>query len=348
VSVIFLYNEIYRNSSYGKNHPVTLNRVSNVYDASKLMNFNNKIQYMYNDLATHKQLGIFHNEEYINKLRITEKNQSISKEDMQKYNIGTLDNPIFPEMYRRHAAATGALLLAAKLVNTGEKYIFSPGSGAHHGKPSMASGFCYFNDIATCILQLKKIGFRKILYFDMDAHYGDGVIESFRNDPEVVTVSLHQKTLWPKQNSYEFDKKLNILNIPVQEGFNDNELKEIFDNKIFPYLEKEKIEVALMQMGADCLKDDPISKLELSNNAMMYVLSKVKQIIEKIVVMGGGGYNPWITLRAWLYNLAVLNNENLPIILNNETKHFLKSIQWKINPKKIWLNQLHDEINIFI
>ena len=40
-------------------------------------------------------------------------------------------------------------------------YIFSPGSGAHHGQEDRASGFCYLNDIVICILYLKKMGINK-------------------------------------------------------------------------------------------------------------------------------------------------------------------------------------------
>ena len=54
---------------------------------------------------------------------------------MKKFNIGTTSNPIFKEMYRRHAVATGSLILGSDLIlNKKFNYIFSPGSGAHHGK----------------------------------------------------------------------------------------------------------------------------------------------------------------------------------------------------------------------
>ena len=52
----------------------------------------------------------------------------------------------------------------------------------------MASGFCYINDIAVTILKLKLEGYKKILYLDMDAHYGDGVVDHFRKDPDVFTI----------------------------------------------------------------------------------------------------------------------------------------------------------------
>ena len=35
MKVAFIYNDIFRNSNFGEKHPVTINRVSNVYDLSK-------------------------------------------------------------------------------------------------------------------------------------------------------------------------------------------------------------------------------------------------------------------------------------------------------------------------
>ena len=78
-------------------------------------------------------------------------------------------------MFSRHATSAGALVLATDLIKNKYDYIFSPGSGAHHGKANKADGFCYLNDIAVAILVLKSKGYKRIFYFDMDAHYGDGL-----------------------------------------------------------------------------------------------------------------------------------------------------------------------------
>ena len=44
--------------------------------------------------------------------------------------------------------------------------------------------------------------------------------------------------------------------------------------------------------------------------------------------MGGGGYNPWITVRAWIYNLATLMGETDSLVLNKEAKKFLINIKY--------------------
>ncbi len=346
MNVIFLYNDIYRKSSFGISHPVLPRRISNVFDFSKLLNIKDKIQYIENQIASEKILQLFHSKDYLEVLKQTELNQFISKENSKKYNLGTFSNPIFTEMYKRHATSTGALVLAVELLNN-NKYIFCPGSGAHHGKVSKASGFCYLNDIAISILVLRAKGYKKILYFDMDAHYGDGVVDYFSNTPEIFTISIHQKNLWPRTGAYLYDKLRNTLNLPVSEGFNDNQFKILMDDTIIPKMIKFKPEVALLQMGADSLKYDKMSSLELSNNSMMYSIKNIKAICEKIILMGGGGYNPWITLRAWINNLVTLIGDKDPLILNNEAKEFLKNISFIDKPKDYWLNSIKDKNNVF-
>ena len=345
MKVAFIYNDIFRNSNFGEKHPVTINRVSNVYDLSKIINFQN-VYYHYSKLATEKELLIFHEKEYIDILKKTELSQRITIEDSKKYNLGTSSNPIFKEMFRRHSASTGSLFLATNLIVKKEfNYIFSPGSGAHHGKRNKASGFCYLNDIATCIMYLKKKGMKKIAYFDMDAHYGDGVVESFRNDKNVFTISIHQKDLWPKNGNYVFDE--GIINYPVEKGFSDNDFKNLLENRLFNSLKYFKPELIILQMGADCLHDDYMSKLSLSNNAMSFVINKFKNITNNLIITGGGGYNPWSTLRAWIYNLATLSNEKEKLILNDDAKSFLASIKWKRVPENHWISEIIDQPNIF-
>ena len=190
-------------------------RISNVYDFSKLLEIKNYINYHYNDAANYDDLRLFHTKEYLNVLIETEKNQKISKYNIKKYNLGTLSNPIFKEMYKRHAVSAGALILAVDLLKEKYDYVFSPGSGAHHGKPNMASGFCYLNDIAVSILILRSKGYERILYFDMDAHYGDGVVDFLKNDPSVFTISIHQEDLWPRTGLYVDDFKNSVLNLPT-------------------------------------------------------------------------------------------------------------------------------------
>ena len=80
---------------------------------------------------------------------------------------------------------------------------------------------------------------------------------------------------------------------------------------------------------------------------MSFLIKQVKTLSKNIIVMGGGGYNPWVTLRAWIYNLATLAEEHKNITLNYKAKSFLKNIKWKTSPKNNWLKSIIDHPNLF-
>src|SRR5438552_16038558 len=58
--------------------------------------------------------------------------------------------------------------------------------------PDRASGFCYVNDAVLAILHLRDRGLR-VAYVDIDAHHGDGVQYAFYDDPDVLTISTHER-----------------------------------------------------------------------------------------------------------------------------------------------------------
>ena len=76
----------------------------------------------------------------------------------------------------------------ARKLNAGQYDIaINWAGGLHHGKKSMASGFCYVNDLVLGILELLKVHTR-VLYIDIDIHHGDGVEEAFYTTDRVMTV----------------------------------------------------------------------------------------------------------------------------------------------------------------
>ena len=78
-----------------------------------------------------------------------------------------------------------------------------------------------------------------------------------------------------------------------------------------------------------------------------YIINKIKEVSRKIILLGGGGYNPWITLRAWTYNLATLLGEQNNRELSRDVLSFLSNISWKQKPKDSWIYSIIDEPNFF-
>ncbi len=63
------------------------------------------------------------------------------------------------------------------------------GAGGHHAGREEFGGFCCFNDVALCIVNLReRFDLRRFAILDTDAHHADGTREIFRGDPDVLHV----------------------------------------------------------------------------------------------------------------------------------------------------------------
>src|SRR5215472_10080077 len=94
-------------------------------------------------------------------------------------------------LVHRTLASVGATLAATKeALATGWGGTLA--GGTHHAFAAEGSGFCVFNDIAVAIAWLRASGkIRRAAVVDLDVHQGDGTAHIFRDDPDVLTVSVH-------------------------------------------------------------------------------------------------------------------------------------------------------------
>jgi len=344
---LFLGSEIYRGSSYGEWHPLRVPRVSTVMDLSRAMGWLPDGQYRNSPRAKPKALHIWHTPAYVAALERAEREQAVSDAVRERHALGTISNPVYPEMFRRPATAAGASLLAGELLAQGG-VIYHPGGGTHHGLPDAAGGFCYLNDPVLAMLSLRRAGARRIAYVDIDAHHADGVEVGFAGDPDALLISVHEDRRWPFTGKLEDDGGGNCLNLPVPRGFNDSEMALIRERLILPAVARFAPDAIVLQCGADAVTEDPLSRLELSNNAHWAVLRGLMALnAPRLLVLGGGGYNPWTVGRLWTGIWATLNGIDIPDRVTPEAEAVLRALEWKKaragrNPPEHWFTTLRD------
>jgi len=338
-------SEIYRVSSYGGRHPLAIPRVSAALDLIRAMGWLEESRYVDSPLATPEQLARFHAPDYIETVQRAEALQRVPEEDRERYNIGRNGNPIFPEIFRRPATACGGTLKAAELLREGG-IVYSPAGGTHHGRPGRASGFCYFNDPVLGILALLDQGLTRIFYLDVDAHHGDGVQDAFADDGRVFTVSIHEQGRWPYTGRLEDRAGGRARNLPVPAGFNDAEMGFLLEEAVLPLLQDFAPEAILLQGGADGLADDPMSGLALSNRALWHVAATLRGQAPRLLVLGGGGYNPWAVARCWAGMWAVLNGIDATTPPTAAAQAVLRGLQWHHSrgrePSPHWFTTIAD------
>ena len=352
----FIGSEIYRRSTYGGRHPLAIPRVSTCIDLCRALGWLPDAAYIDSPRATPQELARFHDPAYIAAVQRAEAEQGLPADDQLRFNLGRNGNPIYPEVFRRPATACGASILAGRTLAAAEAgTIYSPAGGTHHGRPDRASGFCYFNDPALAIFAMLDGGLSRIFYLDVDAHHGDGVQAAFHDDPRVFTLSIHEDRRWPMGAGGLGADGLGgaadraggaARNLPVPEGFNDSELDYLMAAAVLPLIEAFRPEAVVLQCGADGLAEDPLSKLALSNGALWRVVAQVKGPAPRLLVLGGGGYNPWSVGRAWAGVWATLSGHEIPQRLPPQAERLLRGLRWRHSrgrhPPEAWFTTLAD------
>ncbi len=342
---ILIGNEIYRASTYGPTHPLAVPRVSTTIDLCRAMGWLPPDRYETAPQATIDEVCRFHDRAYVEALQNAERTQSVPDDIRDRHRIGADSNPIYPEIFRRPMTSAGGILLAARLTAEGGT-IFVPGGGTHHGRPDRASGFCYLNDPVLGILAWLDHGLERIVYLDIDAHHGDGVQDAFANDPRVLTLSIHEANRWPRTGAAHDRAGGHARNFPVPEGLNDTELRHLLTEAILPLIAAHRPQAIFLQCGADGLEEDPLSRLSLSNNAHIETTMAVQNLAPRLIVTGGGGYNPWTVARCWACVWATLLGAPIPAATNPEAEAILRTLTFNRaagrNPPAHWFTTLRD------
>jgi acetoin utilization protein AcuC len=99
--------------------------------------------------------------------------------------------------------------------------------------------------------------------------------------------------------------------------------------------------------GADGVEEDPLSHMRLSNNAHWDVLRGLMGMAPRLLVLGGGGYNPWSVGRLWTGVWGILNGQSLPDALPPEAEAVLRGLRFDgnrrgKNPPDHWFTTLQD------
>jgi len=329
-SPVLISNDIYRLLPFDLSHPLALNRIMPVIGLAKILNWLDETQYKESSIASVDMLARYHDIDYVQAVLSAENNRCIPVTLAKRYNLGRHGNSYFSKIFTRPATTAGASIRAGQLLaDVEEGIIFSLAGGNHHAKKNQASGFCIFNDPVLGILSMLDNGLKKVLYVDLDAHHGDGVQEAFQHDDRVFTISIHEKNRWPYTGKISERGLGNIRNLPVPKELNDNEMRALISEGVIPLGEKFEPDALVIQSGADALLDDPQSQLSLSNQALWDAVECLIKLSRRILVLGGGGYNPWATVRAWTGVWGLLNRQNLNVELPLAAMGILRSLEWK-------------------
>jgi acetoin utilization protein AcuC len=345
---LFVGSDVYREAAFGKHHPLSIIRVAGVMDICEILGWFDQEQFRESPRASVEQLQKFHRVDYVEALMAADARGSVDRETRERYRIGTMENPLFPGLFRRASTAVGGSIRASELAMDG-RVVFHPSGGTHHGRADRASGFCYFNDPVFAILTFLSRGIERVLYVDLDAHHGDGVQDAFADDPRVLTISIHEEKRWPHSGLVEDRASGAARNLPVPRDFNDSELDFLIEHAVRPLASDFDPGALVITCGADGLQGDPLSRMALSNVGLWSAVEKLVDDCARSVVLGGGGYNPWTVVRCWGGLWGRLSGREIPAALPPAARSLLQNLECDLIDEDevpgYWISNLADQPN---
>lgn len=310
---------------FGEGHPFNPIRLRMTMELCESLGMFESYDFVGSDPATEEDLLTVHSLTYI---RLVQQAAAgiADPVELLHYGIGSSDNPVVPNVHEACSRVAGAVLKSCRMVMAGDAtHAMCISGGLHHARRTQASGFCFYNDAGVAISRLKEEypGIR-IAYIDTDAHHGDGVQWMFYDDPQVLTISMHEsgKYLFPgtggiKERGRGAGEGYSV-NVPLEPYTDDESWVQCFEAVVPEVLRAFGPDIILSQNGCDGHKLDPLTHLSATTRFYEHIPQRVHDLAHELcggrwVATGGGGYDIWrVVPRAWTALWAAVSHQELP------------------------------------
>jgi acetoin utilization deacetylase AcuC-like enzyme len=199
--------------------------------------------------------------------------------------------------------SAGGVVMAGEKIAGGEignAFVFI-GAGGHHSGREYFGGYCCFNDVALCIVNLRdRYGLRRFAILDTDAHHGDGTRDLFRDDPDI----LHVCFCGMNYESPDGTKVDVACPSPGERGGTDRSMNEIYfdlvGRHISPRVRKFRPDLVFWYFGFDTHQGD-YGDIGLTGPCYWNIASLMRDLAEEVcggrleVVLGGGSHTQLAT-----------------------------------------------------
>lgn len=206
--------------------------------------------------------------------------------------------------YEQAAQSAGLSIAALDAVLTGgltNAYALSRPPG-HHCLPDYPNGFCLFANLALAIqaARAKKLTSR-VVVLDWDVHHGNGTEAIFYDDPDVLTISMHQDRNYPMDTGDFADRGRGKgvgfnLNIPLPAGTGHVGYLAAMDRIVIPQITAFNPDVIVIACGYDAAAIDPLGRMLATAETFQIMTQQVKTLANdlcggNLMMAHEGGYS---------------------------------------------------------
>jgi len=211
--------------------------------------------------VTREDLLRVHSEDYIHAV---ETGNPRALAESQKF-------PWSPQLYPSVLLTNGAVLAAARSA-LAHGIAGAVASGFHHASSQHGEGYCTFNGLIITLENLRSAGaIRTGAVLDLDLHYGNGTASLLHQRPWARALSIYGND-YCNNLSYRDVSTLhhtdgpNHYSVPLPAKTDGPQLLELLQQNLPRLLHPTPPDILLYQAGADPLRDDPYSPLDLGSD----------------------------------------------------------------------------------
>ncbi|MDR8018448.1 class II histone deacetylase [Nesterenkonia sp. LY-0111] len=206
------------------------------------------------------------------------------------------------EIAQMAAGATTAALTAVLQDRVDNAYALVRPPG-HHAERDTGRGFCIFSNVAIAIEEARRLRLaQRFAIVDIDVHHGNGAQSIYWDDPNVLTISLHQDRLFPLDSGMvdevgSSDSDYTNINVPLPAGCGNGAYKAALDRCVAPAVESFQPDVIIVSCGFDASSADPLGRMCVSAGGYAEITERLIALANetcdgKIVFSHEGGYSP--------------------------------------------------------
>ncbi|MBC9927546.1 MULTISPECIES: class II histone deacetylase [unclassified Leucobacter] len=201
--------------------------------------------------------------------------------------------------------AAGGTLAAAEAVLAGEvdnayALVRPPG---HHAEPDQGRGYCLFANVPVTIESLRARGLvQRVAIFDYDVHHGNGAQKIYWEDPNVLTISVHQDRLFPVDSGMADEQGGGAglgtnINIPLPAGSGDGAYWSVVEEVVAPAIRAFQPDLIIVSSGFDPSAMDPLGRMSVTSGGFRGMAERLVGLAAdvcdgKIIFSHEGGYSP--------------------------------------------------------
>jgi acetoin utilization deacetylase AcuC-like enzyme len=172
----------------------------------------------------------------------------------------------------------------------------------HHAERDRGRGYCVFANIAVGIEKVRaEHGPLRVAVVDWDVHHGNGTQWIYYDDPDTLTISLHQDRLYP-DDSGTIEETGGVgaagsnVNVPLPPGSGRGAYLSAMEEVVEPALRDFDPDLIVIACGFDASAFDPNARMMLSAATFATMTDRLATVAEEVAggrlaVVQEGGYS---------------------------------------------------------